>query len=186
MLSNTRALYTFASMLWAQSAQTDELSSSYELAEELITRRSGALVPARQRQWISKLHEYESFRAAEGKSPRENTRDRSSIPVRERRLGEWARYQRRFEPELSVYQRLRLDASPAFDWDPQEAGWQRKLDECFAHVARTGQLPILASTDPDQFALARWLGRQLRHLQAGSIGPNRAAALTQLLSNTPT
>jgi len=182
MRSNTRALYTFASMLWAQSAEADHLSSSYESAEERITRESGAPVPARQRQWIWKLHEYESFWAAGGKSPRENTRDRGAIPISERRLGEWARYQRRFEAELSVYQRLRLDVSPAFQWDPQEAGWHRNFDKCAAHLRRTGQLPTLTANDPEQFAIARWLGRQLRHLRDETLTKNRAAVLKLLLS----
>ena len=184
MRNSPRALYLFASTLWAQATQDDERWSSYESAEERLTRRSGAPVPARQQRWILQLHEYEAFWRSTGRSPRENTRDRRSLPAAERRLGEWGRYQRRFRTELSLYQRIRLDVSPAFEWDPQEAGWQRNLIACSAHLQKTGLLPTLDSSDPAQFALARWLARQLHLLQTGVIAPNRAAGIALLLADT--
>lgn len=184
MRSSPRALYLYASMLWAQSAQRDERSSWHESAEERLSRGSGAPVAARQRRWILQLHEYEAFWSSTGRSPRENTRDRGSLPTAERRLGEWGRYQRRYEPELSSYQRIRLDVSPAFEWDPQEAGWRRNLNACTTHLRRTCLLPILDSTDQEQFALARWLARQLHLMQTGTIAPKRAAAIKHLLAET--
>jgi hypothetical protein len=182
MRHSPRTLYTFASALWAETREQDEISALYETAEEKITRDSGAPVPVRQERWMLRLHTYEEFWSDHGRSARENTRDRRSLPSEERRLGEWARYQRRFEPELSTYQRLRLDVSPAFDWDPQEASWQRSMTACLAFVARTGSLPKLDSTDRDQFTVARWLARQLRLVQSGMISNSRAAAIRSLLA----
>ena len=182
MRNNTRALYLFASTLWTQLTQEDERSSLYESAEERLTRGSGAPVPARQHRWIRQIHEYEAFWSSNGKSPRENTRDRGSLLAAERRLGQWGRYQRRFKTELCPYQRIRLDVSPAFEWDPQEAGWQRNLSACSAHLMKTGLLPILDSTNQKQFALARWLAHQLHLLQTGVIAPTRAAAIKLLLA----
>jgi hypothetical protein len=182
MRNSPRSLYLFASTVWAQSAQRDERSPLYESAEERLTRESGAHLPARQKRWITQLHEYEAFWGSFERSPRENTRDRTSLPAVERRLGEWGRYQRRFKSDLSTYQRIRLDVSPAFDWDPQEAGWWRQQNACVAHVKRTGLLPTLDPTDLEQFALARWLSRQLRLIQSGTIAPKRGAAIRRLLA----
>ena len=61
MRSSPRALYLFASTLWAESTQEDERSSWYESAEERLTRGSGAPLRARQQRWILQLHEYEAL-----------------------------------------------------------------------------------------------------------------------------
>jgi len=180
MRNSPRTLYTFASAMWTET-DDDEQSALYEAAEEKITRDSGAPVPARQQRWILRLHAYERFWIGHGRSARENTRNRATLPVDERRLGEWARYQRRFEPELSGYQRLRLDVSPAFDWDPQQASWQRNMTACQSFLAQTGSLPRLDSNDRDQFAAARWLARQLRLVQSGGISTARQATIGKLL-----
>ena len=96
-------------------------------------------------------------------------------------MAEWARYQRRLEYELCRFQKIRLDVSPSFEWDPQQAAWDARSLSCIRHVSTTGQLPHLNVTDPAEFANARWLGRQLRHLEVGTLLPDRADRLKELL-----
>jgi hypothetical protein len=182
MRSTPRALYSFASIIWAETADEDPRSAIYEAVEEKLTRGSGAPVAARPYRWLRQLHEYEAFWTVSGKAPRENTRDRPSLPAEERRSGEWARYQRRFERDLNSSQHIRLDVSPAFEWDPWEATWQRKLRAYASHLARTGRLPTLDSTDQKIFALARWFTRQLQLLQTGMLADHRAAAIKNVLA----
>jgi hypothetical protein len=149
---------------------------------EISARSSSRLA----NKWVTKLHSYEDFWRTEGRSPRENTRDLATLPAPERRLGQWGRYQRRFEENLCRYQEIRLDVSPAFRWDPHEEGWQARLDACLSHRNTTGRLPYLNSSDPIEFAHARWLGRQLRQLQRGTQSPTRAVRLTAFLTEKPT
>lgn len=132
--------------------------------------------------WVSTLHRYEQFWREEGRSPRENTRNRQALPAPERRLGEWARYQRRYRDGLCRYQVVRLEVSPAFEWDPQEASWLANLAACDRHRRRTGALPHLSRTDAVEFALARWLNHQLKHLRMGTLSRNRERALLALLA----
>jgi hypothetical protein len=136
----------------------------------------------RQLNWVRKLHAYERFTHCHDRTPRENTRNRQALPAEERRMGEWARYQRRLGEELCNFQRARLDVSGAFEWDPQEAAWDAQLNECIRLAARSGRLPILSSADPVEFASARWLGRQLQQLQSGTLLPNRADRIRDLLN----
>ncbi|MBM7827694.1 helicase associated domain-containing protein [Microbacterium aurum] len=124
---------------------------------------------------------YEAFTELEGRTPRESTRARATLSDDERHLGEWARYQRRHEKQLNVYQHARLDVSPAFAWDIRAAAWERSFETCLAHRARTGKLPRLNGADPEEFALARWLGRQLRELQLGRLDATRGRQLEALL-----
>lgn len=181
MRTTPRTLYLHASILWGAIIDTDPRSSRYEAAEDRITLHSAEPVPVRQRRWISQLHTYESFWVEHGNSARENTRDRGSLPDEERRLGEWARYQRRKRADLCIYQTIRLDVSPAFEWDPQTAAWNSNYSACRQHLLATGTLPILDATDPDQFALARWLGRQLDLRRRHLLPQPRAAHLDSLM-----
>lgn len=132
--------------------------------------------------WSMSLLAYEQFHRDTGRRPRENTRARHTLGKNERHLGEWARYQRRFEDRLNAYQLARLEVSPAFDWDPRGAIWERRLAACLEHQRRTGKLPTHAASDPVEFAHARWLGRQLRSLQTGRLDPQRVEGLRTLLS----
>ncbi|GAB3141814.1 helicase associated domain-containing protein [Marisediminicola antarctica] len=136
--------------------------------------------------WVSSLHRYEAFWRADGRSPRENTRNLTTLPTSERRLGQWGRYQRRFEENLCRYQEIRLDVSPAFKWDPHEEGWRARFDACTNHRSSTGRVPYLNSNDPIEFALARWLGRQMRQLQRGTLMATRAARLKAFIAEGPT
>jgi len=181
MRTTRRTLYLHASILWGATVDTDPRSARYEAAENHITLGSAGPVPARQHRWITQLHTYEQFWSDTGKTARENTRNRSSLPTEERRLGEWARYQRRKRAELCIYQTIRLDVSPAFQWDPQTAAWNSNYSACRRHLLATGTLPILDATDPDQFALARWLGRQLDLRRQHLLPPPRAAQLDSLM-----
>jgi len=142
--------------------------------------------PKRAANWITRLHAYEHFWARSGRTPRENTRDRSALPASERRLGEWARYQRRFEFDLSQYQRARLDVSPAFDWDPWAANWERQLSACRDHLTRSGRLPLHDDGDVDEFRLARWLGRALKQMRSGRLPSDREDSLAALLDGVTT
>ena len=135
----------------------------------------------RSTNWVRALIRFEDFTRCEGRTPRENTRVRGSIPSPERRLGEWARYQRRFEDGLSAYQRARLDVSPYFEWDIGESTWKSRFDACVRFRLKHGRLPVLTKRDDEEFSLARWLGRQLRALQLGMLGAERASRLEKLL-----
>lgn len=131
--------------------------------------------------WITSLHAYEEHWWRVGRMPRENTRARTTLPDDERHLGEWARYQRRFEGGLNAYQRARLDVSPAFEWDLLERAWNQRLDECATFLSTAGRLPRLRAAEPSEFVLARWLGRQLLRLQCGRLETKRAVELHRLL-----
>ena len=135
--------------------------------------------------WAEALHRHEDFWRLHGRSPRENTRNRSALPSSERNAGEWARRQRRYESNLTRYQAIRLEISPSFRWDPHEEAWQSRLDECIQHRIATGRVPYLNLADAAEFGLARWLGRQMRLLQHGAQPATRAARLRAFLSDSP-
>ena len=135
----------------------------------------------RAERWVTALHRYEQFWRSGGRRPRENTRAQATLPATERRMGEWARYQRRFENKLNAHQRARLDVSPAFTWHPWGTTWQANLAACLDFIERTGRPPRLSHSDDHEFALARWLGRQLHRLQRGQLPSDRVAALNALL-----
>jgi hypothetical protein len=138
-------------------------------------------VDRRPMNWVVTLHRFEAFTRAEGRTPRENSRIRGSIPGPERRLGEWARYQRRFEDGLCAYQRARLDVSPHFVWDIGNAAWKSRYDSCVTFRVLHARLPLLTNRDNDEFALARWLGRQLKARQLGTLSLERSARIDRLL-----
>jgi hypothetical protein len=180
-----KALHARATGLWQHEPDPDPRSTQYAAAEKQALvgdRASGAGGNKRAANWISALHRYEGFWNAHARAPRENTRNRATLPGSERRMGEWARYQRRFEDDLCRYQKIRLDVSPAFSWDPLERDWQKHLDECRSHWVENGRLPLLIASEPAEFIQARWLGRQLRQLQAGTLPESRAARLSKLLT----
>lgn len=131
--------------------------------------------------WLSALQRYEDHWRRHGHAPRENTRARHTLTAEERRLGEWGRYQRRFEEQLNAYQRARLDVSPAFEWDPLGRLWRKSFAACVRFLNERGTLPRLNSSDLIEFRLARWLGRQLRRLQSGALDQTHAQDLNRLL-----
>lgn len=131
--------------------------------------------------WISSLHAYEDHWRDLGRAPRENTRARETLTDEERHLGEWARYQRRFEGGLNAYQRARLDVSPAFEWDPLDRVWNERFEACERFVTAHRKLPRLHAADRTEFLLARWLGRQLLRLRSGRLESDRSHQLHRLL-----
>lgn len=134
--------------------------------------------------WVRTLHRHEQFWRDHLQSPREKTRNRAMLPSAERLLGEWARRQRRTRHLLSGYQVLRLGVSPSFAWDLRERAWISNYDACHRHLRKTGTLPSLAGASPEQFALARWLGRQLHARKDGTLAPDRAALLQMLITDS--
>ena len=177
------SLNASARRLTAQALVLDELSEVYAQADEAVAD-GGALVSStrakRAQNWAMALRRYEDFWAESGHAAREHTRNGATLPAAERRMGEWARYQRRFDENLCRYQVIRLDVSPAFIWDPHDHVWQQKLDACVDLARTSRRLPYLNGSDPLEFSLARWLGRQLRQLQMGTLEPVRAARLAVL------
>ena len=131
--------------------------------------------------WITALHAYEDHWRHHGRAPRENTRARTTLSDEERHLGEWARYQRRFEGALNEYQRARLDVSPAFEWDPLDRVWNERFEACERFVTAQRKLPRLHAADRTEFVLARWLGRQLLRLRSGRLEKARSRQLHRLL-----
>lgn len=173
-------MHAQADALWRSSGVDDPAAERYSAAAARFLA-SEASPHRRVTNWVAAIHRYENHWRAHGRAPRENTRDRATLPDEERNLGEWARYQRRFEEQLNAYQRARLDVSPAFEWDPLAHMWRTRFAACVRFVRETGALPRLNAADPVEFALARWLGRQLYRLQTGSLEEQRAKALHRLL-----
>ncbi|MFD7871517.1 hypothetical protein ACFV3I_13595 [Microbacterium sp. NPDC059771] len=173
-------LHAQADALWRSTNPADPSADSFAQAVELVlTGRTGA--PRRVANWVQALHRYEGHWGENERSPRENTRARDTLPADERRLGEWARYQRRFADQLNGYQHARLDVSPAFEWDPLETLWQTRFMACATFVRINRRLPRLHADDRAEFLLARWLGRQLHRLQTGRLEQTRADDLHRLL-----
>jgi hypothetical protein len=173
-------LHVRADALWRRAGAEDSAAERYARAAWLILH-GRPVSHRRAANWVSTLHRYEDHWREAGRAPRENTRAKSTLPDDERNLGEWARYQRRFEDRLNAYQRARLDVSPAFDWDPLEHIWHQRFDACVVFLEQTGALPRLNAEDTAEFALARWLGRQLHRLQTGRLDKKRTDALHRLL-----
>ncbi len=175
--------HRIADAAWFSLAgEIDSRSSDFYGAELQATGSTTVRHSLRASNWVRRLHEFELFWARSGRHPRENTRDRSVIPAVERRSGEWARYQRRFEVELCAYQRARLDLSPAFEWDPLDSAWERNLHNCETYFVKLGRLPILTTADRDEFRAARWLGRQLEARRIGGMTADRAGSIDRLMS----
>jgi len=173
-------LHALARTIWLNTDPDDTRAArSAEAVDRHFTGQPATR--ARATRWITTLHNYEAFQAMAGRTPRENTRARHTLDADERHLGEWARYQRRFEEHLNAYQRARLEVSPAFEWDLRAANWNRNLTAAHAHRQRTGTLPRLNSADPREFALGRWLGRALRDLHDKKLPADRANQLHELL-----
>lgn len=173
-------LHAQADALWRTANPDDPNAERYSEAVALILQQRSTLI-RRAANWICVLHRYEVHWHRIGHAPREKTRARETLDDEERRLGEWGRCQRRFEDQLNAYQRARLDVSPAFEWDPWEHVWRANLAACAAFLRDTGSLPRLNGADDAEFALARWLGRQLRRLQTGRLEAERAHALHRLI-----
>jgi len=167
-------------------APSDDKSERFRLADAIasgVETASAAERNVRADRWVENLHRYERWWLVHGRTPREKTRNAATLPVDERHLGEWARYQRRFEANLSRYQVHRLDVSSAFEWDPQEAAWEHNQQGCVRHARETGALPRLNPDDRTEFLLARWLSRQLRQLQTRTLREARAVRLQELLDD---
>ena len=170
--------------LWPANREWDAHSMLLRRIQAEHLTGSSALQPKEERRadnWVNSLHRHEQFWRDHERSPREKTRNLATLPDEERRLGEWGRYQRRTKKLLAQYQLIRLDVSPSFFWDPQESAWIANFDACARHKRMNGSLPRLNSTDRDEFVLARWLGRQLRQLQSGTMPEGRATLLRSLL-----
>jgi hypothetical protein len=177
-------LHRRALQRWRANNETDTASEPHVLADMVVTFgiETEQSPSKRATNWATTLRRYEQFWCDVGRSARENTKVRSTLPTSERLLGEWARYQRRFEDHLTAFQEIRLEVSPAFSWDPVDSAWNARLDACRRHVETTGRLPFLNGHNAEEFALARWLNRQLHQLQTGGQPPTRAARLTELLN----
>ena len=185
-LTHAQQIHTAAVGLWHAEHPDDlfsdrDVQASYSIA---FTHPPGTgTTPRRALAWAQRLRSYEDFCREAERTPRENTRNRASLPAEERRLAEWARYQRRFESHLSDFQRVRLDLSPAFEWDPVGSAWARRFAECSIQINELHRLPYLNSADTQEFGLARWLNRQLRRQLTGTLSPHQSAALAELIKS---
>jgi hypothetical protein len=183
-LTLAQQLHAAAVELWWEEHPDDpsserDVEASHSIA---FTQPPGAGTTSRRAlAWAQRLRTYEDFCLEAQRTPRENTRNRVPLPAEERRLAEWARYQRRFESHLSDFQRVRLDLSPAFEWDPVSSAWARRFAECSTQINELHRLPYLNSADTQEFALARWLNRQLRRQLTGTLSPHQSAALAELI-----
>lgn len=165
---------------WRNEYPDDASSQAYVDAEILALEgdRSTARRPAR---WIATLLEYEAFTHTHGRTPREKPGTNTPLTQVERRLAEWARYLRRFEENLSDYQVARLEESPAFVWDLRNSAWGNTFERCTTFANEHGRLPHLNQANTTEFALARWLRRQLHHQHTGSADRARVSQIEALL-----
>lgn len=153
--NTSRALQGAAIQAWRNLSDLDR-DRSARYADTNDHASSGAASPRSGRagracNWVAALYRCEAFWRTHAHAPRENTRDHKALPAGERRMGEWARYQRRVEERLYLY--------------------------CTRHFEVTGMLTRLNSNSQTEFALARWLARQLRHYQRGTLPkPRRGPA----------
>lgn len=190
------ALHLHAVRRWPVGVLWDDRSEAFrEVGERFAVGVNVPIIgPPRIANWFTTLGLYEEFWWLHRRTPREKTRNPATLPGEERRLAEWARRQRRSAPQLythiprsaqklCTYQVLRLDVSPAFAWQAQQAAWDAMLESCERHRRRTGALPRLNGDSAEEFALARWLGRQLRQLQHGGLNEERDAKVRALLAD---
>jgi hypothetical protein len=187
---DAQKLHERALFLWRAKGELDQQSERAAAACRAVAFRlpvawDGAINLALK--WARSLAEYEEFcrTSPQNRAPRENTRNRESLPKQERNLAQWARYQRRFNLHLSAFQIERLKISPAFHWDPVESTWKVRLQQCRIFFEEASRLPILNSADPREYQLARWLNHQLHHLRAGSLSPARATMLDSFFRHLP-
>jgi hypothetical protein len=189
-MQSPRELHEKARRRWQETQRTDTESERDEAAGRAVVSELPIVwegPTSRAMNWAQALEAYEMFwrTSRPRRAPRENSRNRSSLSRAEGKLGEWARYQRRFQDRLSEFQTIRLTVSPAFQGDPVEAAWMTHLEQCRLHYVTRRRLPLLNGDNAEEFALARWLNRQLRQMQMGTQPPTRAALLAELL-NPPT
>jgi hypothetical protein len=185
-LTREQQLHVAAVELWHDEYPDDvasvrDVAASHSIAFTIPA--SADTTSRRALSWAQRLRAYENFCREAMRTPRENTRNRASLPAEERRLAEWARYQRRFESHLSDFQRVRLDLSPVFEWNPFGSAWARRFSECRIQINELHRLPYLNSADTQEFALARWLNRQLRRQLTGTLSPHQSAALAELIKS---
>lgn len=179
-----KELHARALALYTQGGDGDERSALYAQADERVAngisplRRAGTKRPAN---WAAGLHKYEDFWREYCRRPREHTRNGATLRPGESRMGAWATYQRKFEDNLCRYQKIRLDISPAFDWDIHDGDWQRTFDGWISQGQKTGRRPYLNGSDEIEFGRARWHNRQLRQLQDGTLSASRAKRIAETL-----
>jgi hypothetical protein len=170
---------------WVESGDTSPLSRRFAFAATQVGSEEGTEVSEpmhRAIRWRTMLHDYEEFWRQASHAPRENTRDRTQLPAAERRLGRWARTQRDRRSSLTGYQLVRLDASPAFEWDMQDGHWNRQYEAVLQMRIHHGRFPVRAAHDPTENALARWFNRQLTHMATGSLTAVRRERIEELLA----
>jgi hypothetical protein len=180
-----RQLHDAAVIESAKHPDTDPRVESYQLVDLLIAIDRDHEVIAGMRwefKWAGKMADYEEFWRQKGKAPRQKGGEATPVPKAERRLGRWARYQRRFEGRLCRFQLARLDVSPVFVWDPRQQQWDKRLKELTNFVEKRKSLPRLTYLDEEQLKLARWLGRQLAALRDGTMPEKRRGPFTELLA----
>ena len=84
------SLHVQAIKLWPNGQLWDPSSLRYRDAEAAaLYPASTHVVSTRTSKWIASLHQHEQFWRVHGRAPRERTRDLSTLPAVERRLGEW-------------------------------------------------------------------------------------------------
>jgi hypothetical protein len=179
-----KQLHEKALDLWKASGDLNPESELYAAADaEIATASDPKTITSNghPQDWALTLLRYEEFWRSARFAPRENTRNRETLPVSEARLGYWARYQRRFRENLTRFQEIRLDVSPAFVWDPWGEVWEENYRTCADIVDRTGKLPWLSGTDQDLFDSARWLNRQLLLMKNSLLDRDRERRVVDLL-----
>ncbi|WP_111720319.1 hypothetical protein [Homoserinimonas sp. OAct 916] len=171
--------------MW-EKATADDLYATVYVDAGLLVSLNGERQPGRKfqlaAQWAAQLFLYELFWRTHGRRPRERTSSKKGVPTEERRLANWARYQKPLKEDLTEFRRIRLDISPAFAWEPSERNWADKLEACIRHVQNTRQLPRLNPDDPEEWALARWFKRELKKLKEGTLPRERVVPLAALIA----
>lgn len=97
-----------------------------------------------------------------------------SVPTR--RVTNFLWKQRRRDPSLSG-RRLVPHTEPSIPKVIPRPSWQRRLDEIVVFIRRTGRYPTQRSADKQERSLGYWLADQRAKERAGTLSPERVAAL---------
>jgi hypothetical protein len=160
-------------------------SLSYYFTELSLIHDPGSAAVAGDRvmTWSTSVLALDAFVHAEKRMPRENNRlPRDETPQVERRLADWATYQRTpaTRAQHCDYQRRRLSVIPGFSWSPLDDRWWEAYREYRAFITAHGRAPRYRSEEQDEKRLAAWAAKQRWRHRRSVLPGERSQALSAL------
>lgn len=169
----TLALYNEAKRRVADQS-IEPSNCAFERAERYLLGLRRRVPRRAPLNWVTRMHELEHFQMVNDRLPSRGARD-----SKERALAAWARRQRDRD-DHTVFQRARLDVSPAFTENSHDAAWLARAARLRDVILTTGEPPRWLDSDPEQYRLREWWTRQLHQLRYGALAPHQAAIITEL------